>query len=197
MGNLISKVIYGGGLVFDLAKWLVLIVIVLILVNSFWVSIFVVDGASMEPNLHDGEVVVMSKSFLRGGQKPDRGDEVVVQYPGDPAQKRYVKRVIGLPSETLQLTNGHVYINNKLLREAYISSDISTVPDGKWQLATEQYFLMGDNRDNSNDSRYFGAVEERFFIGRAVNVVLPSLRAIERPNYSSNFASYVPIVNQE
>jgi len=197
MGNVISKIIYGGGLIFDLAKWVIVVVLAIVLVNSFWLSIFVVDGASMEPSLHDGEVVLMSKSYLRGSVKPERGDSVVVGYPGDPENKRYVKRVIGMPGETIQLKNGRVYINNMLLRESYIPSDFSTLPDGKWDLATSQYFLMGDNRENSNDSRYFGAVEERFFIGKAINVVLPALRAIINPNYNLGYAAVSAPAAQE
>jgi len=189
MNQFIGKIIYGGGLIFDLAKWVIVAVIILVMVNNFWISIFVVDGESMEPSLHDGEVVLMSKSFQRGEQKPQRGDQVVVQYPGDPQKKRYVKRVVALPGEAVQLKSGNVYINKKILREAYISSNIDSLPEGKWELGDKQYFLMGDNRENSNDSRYFGAVEERFFIGKAVKVVLPSLRAIESPNYNLSYAA--------
>lgn len=188
MNNILNKIIYGGGVVFDLAKWIIFGLILLILVNSFWFSIFVVDGLSMEPSLHDGEVVLMSKSFYRGDDKPARGDAVVVQYPGDPDNKKYVKRVIGIPGETVQVANGKVYLNKKLLREAYLENGIETMPPGKWELEEGQYFLMGDNRNNSNDSRYFGPVEQRFFVGKALNVILPSLRAIERPAYLSAVA---------
>lgn len=189
MNQLLNKIIYGGGVVFDLTKWLIVALVIIILVNSFWVSIFVVDGQSMEPTLHNGEVVMMSKSFYRGDSKPARGDAVVVQYPGDPDNKKYVKRVIGLPGETVQISNGKVYLNKKLLREAYLENGVDTVPAGKWVLEESQYFLMGDNRNNSNDSRYFGPVEQRFFVGKALSVVIPSLRAIERPSYLNNVAA--------
>lgn len=188
MNSLFNKIIYGGGVVFDLTKWVLVALIIIVLVNSFWMSIFVVDGKSMETSLHNGEVVLMSKSFYRGGAKPARGDAVVVQYPGDPDNKKYVKRVIGLPGETVQVVKGKVYLNKKLLREAYLENGVETMPPGKWELEDGQYFLMGDNRNNSNDSRYFGPVEQRFFIGKAISVIFPSLRAIETPAYLSNVA---------
>ncbi len=191
MNSLLYKIVYGGGLVFNLAKWVVVASILIVLVNSFWVSIFIVDGHSMEPSLHNGEVVLMDKSFFRGDKKPQRGDSVVVKYPGDPTNKRYVKRVIGLPNETLSIKNGIIYINDKKLPEAYIPSYVETSPNGSWQMNNDQYFLMGDNRGNSNDSRYFGPVEQRFFVGKAVNVVMPVLRAIETPAYSSGYAGYL------
>lgn len=185
MDSFFNKIIYGGGVAFDLGKWVIAVLIIFILINSFWVSIFVVDGQSMETSLHDGEVVLMSKSFYRGDQKPERGDAVVVQYPGDPDNKKYVKRVIGMPGETIQIAKGKVYLNGKVLREAYLENGVDTMPPGKWTIEDGQYFLMGDNRNNSNDSRFFGPVEQRFFVGKAINVLLPSLRAIERPAYLS------------
>ena len=188
MNKLVYKIIYGGGLVFNLCKWVVVAIILLIIISSFWVSIFVVDGASMEPNLHDGEVVMMSKSFFRGEQKPQRGDAVIVQYPGDPDNKRYVKRVIGLPGERLQADSGKVYIDGTVLRESYIPASIATMPQGDWKIEQNQYFLMGDNRENSNDSRYFGTVETRFFIGKATSVVLPSPRNVSAPVYFLNMS---------
>lgn len=157
------------------------------IVNSFWFTIFIVDGQSMEPSLHDGEVVLLNKSFIRRNKIPQRGDAVVVKYPGDPENKRYVKRVIALPNEFISIKDSRIYINNELLRESYISINISTYPEGVWQLKEGEYFLMGDNRENSNDSRYFGPVEERFFIGKAEQVILPSLRTISLPNYQLAF----------
>ncbi|OQB06723.1 MAG: Signal peptidase I T [bacterium ADurb.Bin212] len=189
MNQLIEKIIYGGGLVFDLSKWIIFVLICLVLVNSFWYSIFIVDGLSMEPSLHDGEVVMMDKSFVRQNKKPQRGDAVVVKYPGDPDQKRYVKRVIGLPGETVAIKNNKVSVNKKVIRESYIPLNAGTFPDGVWLLDDEEYFLMGDNRENSNDSRYFGPVAQRFFIGRATNVILPSLRSLNIPQYDLNLAS--------
>ena len=172
--SFVEKIIYGGGLFFDLGKWLIVTLVVLAVVNTFLVSVFFVDGESMEPNFHDKEAVFWAKSSLTyRNLDPVRGEIVLVQYPGDPANKQYVKRAIGLPGETISIANGQVYINDDLLQESYIPIDVSTSPDGTWKLTDGQFFLMGDNRENSNDSRFFGAVEKRFILGKALAVVFP------------------------
>lgn len=173
------RLLYGGGIFFDLTKWIILAAIVLILVHSFWITVFIVDGLSMEPNLHDKELVLLKKNGLAATFNPQRGDVVVVRYPGDPDHKRYVKRVIGLPDETLKVADGRVYINDKQLDENYLSFNLITEPDGEWTMPDGQYFLMGDNRSNSNDSRYFGPVEKRFITGRAIIILFPGIRLIE------------------
>jgi len=178
-----QKILYSGNVFFDLTKWVILSIIILVLIGSFWFTIFIVDGISMEPNFLDGEVVVLNKTFFRGEKVPERGQSVVVQYPGDPDNKRYVKRVIGLPGEKVVISSGKVYIDGNLLNERYLPVYFETEPDSNWDLDGEEYYLMGDNRANSNDSRCFGAVEKRFFIGRAVAIIFPRLRFVEIPKY--------------
>ena len=183
--GLIAKIIYGGGVFFDISKWLIFIAIVLIVINTYWISIFVVDGVSMEPNLRDGELALMNKTHFRGEEDPLRGEVVVVKYPGDPKEKRYVKRVIGLPGETVNIRKNKLYINNNILKEPYLPADLRLGEDDSWMLGASQYFLMGDNREFSNDSRVFGVVEQRFFIGKVTNVLVPRFIAVEVPKYSS------------
>ena len=178
-----SRLLFGGGIVFDLTKWLLLIVIVTVFVNAYWYSIFIVDGVSMEPTILNGQLVLLNKVFYRSDKSPERGETVVVEYPGDPAHKRYVKRVIGLPGEKVVIANGDVYINSKKLNEKYLSYGIETDQDGKWGLNKDQYFLMGDNRPFSNDCRYFGPIEKRFFIGHTEWVIYPGLKRLENPTY--------------
>ena len=172
-----NKILYGGGKVFDLLKWVFLLVIVFVLIFNFVISIFIVDGLSMEPNLHDKEWVLLQKNAY-SSKDPSRGDVVVVRYPGDPEHKKYVKRVIGLPGETVKIQYGSVFIDDKPLAEDYLPFDIATYPDGEWKLETGMFFLMGDNRPNSNDSRYFGPVEKRFFDGKALRIIYPRFRLI-------------------
>ncbi len=188
--GLITKILYGGGIFFDISKWLILVVVVLIVINTYWVSIFVVDGISMEPNLHDNEIALMNKTHFRGEEAPKRGEVVVVKYPGDPNKKRYVKRVIGLPGETLSIKKNKIYINNNLLKETYLPVDLMLGDDESWLLGASQYFLMGDNREFSNDSRVFGVVEQRFFIGKVTNVLVPRFIAVEIPKYASKIVGY-------
>ena len=110
--SIVGKVIYGGGFVFDFARWLVILAVVLTLLHFFVITIYIVDGASMDPTLKTGEIAVLNKIVYDFGD-PARGDIVVVKYPGDPENKRYVKRVIGLPNEKVEVRAGGVYINNK------------------------------------------------------------------------------------
>lgn len=187
--NIFQKILYGGGVVFDMAKWLILVVIILSVVNAYWYSIFIVDGVSMEPTILNGQLVLLNKVFYRGDREPQRGESVVVEYPGDPQHKRYVKRVVGLPGEKITVSNGNVYINLKKINETYLAYGTYTDQDGQWELTANQYFLMGDNRLLSNDCRYFGPVEKRFFVGHADWIIYPGLRKIENPAYTNGFAS--------
>lgn len=170
-----NKIVYGSGVFFDLTKFVIALVIILAVVNTFFISVFIVDGISMEPNFKDTELVLWQKnSFDR--ETVQRGDVVVVNYPGDPKKRKYVKRIIGLPGERIDIYQGHIYINKKLLSESYIPVSITSEPNGSWQLATNRYFIAGDNRPFSNDSRYFGAVEEQFVLGKSLAVIWPRFR---------------------
>ncbi|MCX6812482.1 MAG: signal peptidase I [Candidatus Berkelbacteria bacterium] len=177
-----SKVIYGGGFVFDFAKWLIILAIILAIINYFIISIFVVDGASMDPTMATGQIAILNK-ITYTISNPNRGDVVVINYPGDPTNKRYVKRVIGLPGEDVKVFGGQVYINGKKLTENYLPSGLYTDKDDDWQLGASDYFTMGDNRPNSNDSRYFGPVEKRFIVGRTDWVIIPKFFSITTPSY--------------
>ena len=175
---IIDKIIYGGGIVFDLAKWLIVFLLVVLVVNTFFVSIFFVDGASMEPNLHNREAIIWSKNSYHI-HLPQRFDVAAVNAPSDPTKKKYVKRIIGLPGDHIEVRDGKVYLNYELLSEDYLASDLKTTFDGVWDLRDDQYFIMGDNRPNSNDSRSFGPVEKRFILGKAIAIIFPRFRLIK------------------
>ena len=179
----IGRIIYGGGFIFDFARWLVILIVVLALLHFFVITIFIVDGASMDPTLATGEFGVLDKITYDFGS-PQRGDIIVLNYPGDPENRRYVKRVIGLPGEKLEVKQGSVFINNKKLTETYLPSWLGTDKDGVWKLSNVEYFTMGDNRPNSNDSRYFGPVEKRFIVGKTVWIILPRFFSITTPTYN-------------
>lgn len=181
--SIIGRVVYGGGFIFDFARWLLIIVVVLTLLHFFVISIFIVDGASMDPTFATGEFALLDKiSYTLSN--PQRGDVVVLNYPGDPANKRYVKRVVGLPGETIEVEHGNVYINSQKLSETYLPADIETDKDGSWKLSQDEYFTMGDNRPNSNDSRYFGPVEKRFLVGKTVWIIFPRFFSVVTPTYN-------------
>jgi len=171
-----NRFLYGGGILFDLCKWVILAAVILILVHKFWFTIFIVDGLSMEPTIHDKELVLLKR--YTNSTSPERGQVVAVKYPGDPDNKKYIKRVVGLPGDKVSIDSGKVYINDALYSENYIPFGVETDPNGSWQLASDEYFLMGDNRPGSNDSRYFGPVEKRFFLGKAETIIYPRLKKL-------------------
>ena len=158
---------------FKLSRDIFLIIVVFILFGVFFVQPVVVEGTSMLPELHDGERLLVNKLVYYKFQSVswghiERGDIVVFWYPNDP-DKSYVKRVIGLPGETVELRNGKVFIDGNELTEAYLETEYNqsmpSVPAKK--VDEHHYFVMGDNRDNSSDSRYWGLVPEKYIYGKA------------------------------
>ncbi len=142
-------------------------------VTLFVMQGFCVAGDCMQPHLYTGERVLANK-FVYHLAPPRRGDIVIFDYPKDTRQV-YVKRVVGLPGETVAIRDGRVSINGNLLAETYKTfaahGDMTAhaVPSG-------QYFVMGDNRDVSDDSRYWGDLPRRDIIGRAVACYWPPAR---------------------
>jgi signal peptidase I len=158
---------------FKLSRDIFLIIVVFILFGVFFVQPVVVEGTSMLPELHDGERLLVNKLVYYKFQSVswghiERGDIVVFWYPNDP-DKSYVKRVIGLPGETVELRNGKVFIDGNELTEAYLETEYNqSMPSVPAKRVDEHhYFVMGDNRDNSSDSRYWGLVPEKYIYGKA------------------------------
>ena len=150
-----------------------LIIVVFILFGVFIVQPVVVEGTSMVPELHDGERLLVNKLVYYKIQSVSwghisRGDIVVFWYPKEP-DKSYVKRVIGLPGETVEVKNGTVLIDGVPLKEEYLDTEhnqsLPTFPAR--HVDDHFYFVMGDNRDNSSDSRYWGLVPEKYVYGKA------------------------------
>ena len=158
----------GSHLLREIVETALLTAIVFLLVNAA-TGRFQIDGSSMEPNLHHDERVIVDKiSYLLGA--PQRGDVVVFYLDGQP--KDYIKRVIGLPGETIEIANGIIYINGQLLDEPYILQSAAGALSAR-QLSSDEYFVMGDNRGNSQDSRSFGAVHLKNIVGRAWIIYWP------------------------
>ena len=172
----------------ELAETLVLAVIIFFAVRALAQN-FRVEGSSMEPGLHDGQYLLVNKAvylklnldtlsrflpFIDSGDEqerfvfhgPQRGDVVVFRFPRDP-DRDFIKRVIGRPGDRVEIVSGAVYVNGVLLSEPYITGEShsnygpETVPPGS-------YFVLGDNRTNSSDSRSWGFVPEENIIGRAM-----------------------------
>ena len=133
-----------------------------------------VEGTSMMPSLDDQERIFINKFVYRLHiDNVERGDTVVFWYPGDPT-KSYIKRVIGVPGDRVEVDRGTVLVNGKPLKEDYVppeyrdqvSTPVTKVPDG-------EYFVLGDHRSSSNDSRSWGMVPRRYIYGKAVFVYWP------------------------
>ncbi len=167
----------------EIREWVVSLAFALIavfLIRTFLFTVIRVDGESMETTLHNRErlIVTVLDMKLNG---PARGDVVICHYPGRKESDNFVKRVIGLPGDTIWLANGVTYVNTVPISEPYVANpDVRsygpyTVPEG-------HYFVMGDNRNNSNDSRFEpGFIPRGMMIGKVRYVMWPlgSIRTIE------------------
>lgn len=130
-----------------------------------------VESVSMQPTLFAGDMVIVNKLAYRFNNTPHRGDVIVFKYPPDPDSIPYIKRVIGLPSDQVHIANGKVYINGQVIDEPYLK--VTTDRGGDWTVPEKQLFVMGDNRNNSRDSRAWGFVPFENIIGRAELIYLP------------------------
>lgn len=156
---------------FDILESIVVALAIFVVVYLFFYQPHQVKGASMEPNFHDGEYILTNKFEYRFSL-PKRGDVIVFKSPQNP-DIDFIKRVIGKPGDRIKLINNHFYINDILLPEPYISPSLFTyhgsflnegseivVPD-------EYYFMVGDNRPRSSDSREWGPIHKSAIIGKS------------------------------
>ena len=139
-------------------------VIVAILFVVFWP--FIVSGSSMEPSFSNRDRIAVSRIMVWLG-KYGRGDAVVCKHKHGGESEYIVKRIIGVPGDLLEIRDGKVYINKVQLSEEYILHNY-TSGELEIEIAQDEYFLLGDNRDISSDSRYEGPVKARNVIGRVV-----------------------------
>lgn len=156
-----------------LMRDLIFALMIAALVIVFIVQPVKVEGTSMLPRLHDGERIFVNKLIYydeyRWAPKVERGDIVVFWFPDDPS-KSYIKRVVGLPGDTVELREGNVLINGGVLNENYLDpkSNLSTRSLAPVYVKPNYYFVMGDNRDNSSDSRSWGLVPKKYVYGKAL-----------------------------
>ena len=160
-------------------------------IRYFIVQPFVVRGASMEPNFFDREYLVIDEVsyYIRA---PARGETVVFHYPRDPRQF-FIKRVIGLPGERVTIRGGRVHVINAAypegftLEEPYLDLPEITHPDLEQILSSDEYFVLGDNRNFSSDSRVWGALPRGLIVGRAVFRAWPLVRFGRVPDYAIGY----------
>ncbi len=151
---------------FEIIETVAIAVVAVVLVRTFVVQPFVVSGASMEPTFYNGNYLLVDELAYRF-RSPERGEVIVFRYPGD-RRSFYIKRVIGLPGEHIVLDNGKVSVYNngvkQVLDERYL---FESMPSGSFDttLGQNEYFVMGDNRNFSFDSRSWGPLSQTDIIG--------------------------------
>jgi len=144
--------------------------LLIFLVIRFAAQSFRVDGESMEPGFHTDEYVLVDKvTYLF--HAPERGDIIVFHYPLD-TTRDFIKRVIGVPGDVVSTTSSSVIVDGQTLHEPYISVPFNFASD-KWKLGPNQFFVMGDNRDNSLDSRSWGLLDKSYIVGKVEAVYWP------------------------
>jgi signal peptidase I len=156
------------GILVDILETLLLSVVLFFLINAVSARIRI-DGSSMEPNLHHGEFVIVSKVNYRLGE-PERGDVVVFDFPRNITEE-YIKRVIGLPGEVIRIKDGQIFVDNVALVEPYIKMEPRY--EGEWVVSGDELFVLGDNRNNSSDSHNWGMVPMENVVGEALLVYWP------------------------
>ena len=156
--------------IWETIKIVVISLAIIIPIRHFLIQPFYVKGASMEPNFYDHEYLIVDEISYRL-DSPKRGDVVVFRYPNDPSQF-FIKRIIGLPGETIDIKNGEITISNPIHREGFKLNESLYLPATHTQgnhhikLTEDEYYVLGDNRSSSLDSRVFGPIKRSDIIGR-------------------------------
>lgn len=155
----------------ELIEFIAIVFAILMAIRVFAAEPHKVSGSSMIPNFQDGDYLITNKLSIKFSEL-ERGEVIILQDPLD-KNKVFIKRIIGLPGETLKLSDKNVYINGQLLDEPYLPSGLQTQGEGFLKDGEEiiipngNYFVMGDNRSNSSDSREWGLLKKELIIGQA------------------------------
>ena len=162
------------------------VVVAAFFIIFFIAQSFIVDGHSMEPTLHNRERLIAEKIFYYFAG-PRRGDIVVIRDPIDHT-RYWVKRIIGLEGDTLEIRNGVAYLNGSKLAENYVAEPIAMPKEATYNVPKGHVFVMGDNRNNSNDSRFAGPIPVKDIMGHAILMYWPLQRThfISRPSIFLN-----------
>jgi signal peptidase I len=178
--------------VWDTVKVLLISLAIILPIRAYVVQPFFVRGASMDPSFYDGEYLIVDElSYSLDLRSPRRGDVIIFHYPKDRSQ-HYIKRIIGLPGERVVIQDGIVTVVNtdyptglRLDENSYLDPNEFTDGSINIRLGANEYFVLGDNRDRSSDSRAWGTVPRELIVGRAWIRVLPVARAgaLETPTY--------------
>jgi signal peptidase I len=152
----------------DILETLILAVVLFVGINMVSARVRV-EGTSMRPTLEDGEFVLVNRLSYRFGEMA-RGDIIVFHFPMNPKED-LIKRIIGLPGDTVQIQNGQVSVNGVTLNEPYIAAAPNY--NGTWQVEKNMVFVLGDNRNNSSDSHEWGLLPIEKVVGKAILIYWP------------------------
>ncbi len=174
--------------IWETIKVVVISLAIILPIRYYLVQPFFVKGASMENNFEDGDYLLVDElSYLFS--VPKRGDVIIFRYPLDQSQF-FIKRIIGLPDETIEIKNNTVIIYNKdkpegfVLKEGYLAPEQKTLGDSVTKTDNNEYFVLGDNRLQSSDSRRWGLVNKMLITGRAFLRPWPFTKIIKIPSVS-------------
>lgn len=172
MSNLTQKYL---PFAWEVIKIFIIASVIVLPIRYFLFQPFIVKGDSMVPNFQSGDYLIVDEISYRF-LEPERGDVIVFRYPKDTKQ-RFIKRIIGLPGESIQIKDGNVFITKdgktNQLTEEYLLNNLKTIGEIGMNLNKDQFFVMGDNRDYSFDSRAWGVVPRSDIIGKAFLRILP------------------------
>ena len=172
----------------EVIKIVVLALVIVIPIRYFVFQPFIVKGLSMEPNFQDGDYLIIDELSYRF-KTPQRGEVIVFKYPKDPSQ-RFIKRIVGLPQEKVELQHGRIIITDKFGETLILDESTYLLSQG-WLGETEvslgenEYFILGDNRAHSFDSRRWGPLSKEYIVGRVLLRAWPpkAMAYIPTPSY--------------
>jgi len=174
--------------VWEIFKIVVMALAIVIPIRYYLFQPFFVRGQSMEPTFTNGDYLIIDELSYRFSQ-PERGDVIVFKYPNNPSN-RYIKRIIGLPGERVEVRSSEVIVSTKdgnrvLNEEMYLPDGLSTPGNTMLLLGDDEYFVLGDNRPLSSDSRAWGALKIEYIVGKVFLRAFPltAFLKIETPVY--------------
>ncbi len=167
----------------DAVKFAILAIVIVLPIRMYVASPFIVSGSSMEPTFSTGNYLIVDQISYRF-ENPARGEVIVFRYPNDPS-KFFIKRILGLPGETIKIQSGEIFIKNQK-EDKYTKLDEPYLKYLKHDnlittLKSNEYFMMGDNRDASSDSRSWGPLRKEFITGKVLVRLLPIAKAGVNP----------------
>lgn len=180
--------------VLEIFKTIIISLAIILPIRYFIIQPFMVEGASMQPNFHNKDYLIVNEISYRFTE-PERGEVIVLKNPDNPKQF-FIKRIVALPGETIKIENGNVYIKKvgadnfaQINETNYLPEDLKTFGSADpIQLKSDQYFVMGDNRGNSRDSRVFGPLKRNLIIGKVLFRGYPfdNISVFDFDNYNFN-----------